>query len=356
MDQNGAITSSTSTGRDDLDGLRGLLGALGTSIREQVCLHRDGAGVGALGRVAGLVAADVIYEIDRVSEHVVVEWFAAHWPDGHPVRIVMEGVDDDVVLTYPAGTAPDAVRWICIIDPIDGTRNLMFDKRAAWVLAALAPAGGDGPAGARLADIELAVMTELPTTKQGWADQVSARRGGGPGGVDAQRIDLRSGVSQPFRLSPSQTTDVEHGFCSFAHALPDGKTLLAEIEAEVWDRLVPRRGRGRSVFEDQYLCSGGQLYEVASGRDRFVGDLRPLVAGRSGVGTVLSAHPYDVCAALVLSESGGVFEDPWGGPVDVPLDTTSPVAFMAYANPELAAIVRPAVAAALESVLGIAAH
>ena len=108
------------------------------------------------------------------------------------------------------------------------------------------------------------------------------------------------------------------------------------------------------MFEDQYLCSGGQLYEVASGRDRLVGDLRPLVAGTTDGADVLSAHPYDVCTALVLSELGGVFEDPWGGPVDVGLDTTSPVAFMAYANPELAAVVRPAVAAALESVLGLA--
>ena len=243
---------------------------------------------------------------------------------------------------------------MCIVDPIDGTRNLMFDKRAAWALTALAPAriGDDGLAGARFADIELAVMTEIPTSKQGWADQVSARRGRGPGGVVAHRVDLRSEESRPFVLSPSRALGYEHSFCSFSHALPDGKALLARIEAEVWDRLLPPSGSPRAVFEDQYLCSGGQIYEVAAGHDRLVGDLRPLVADHLGFDVALVAHPYDVCSALVLTESGGVFEDPWGRPVDVLLDTTSPVAFMAYANPGLAAAVRPAVAAAVAAVLG----
>ena len=195
-------------------------------------------------------------------------------------------------------------------------------------------------------------MTEIPTSKQGRADQVSARRGRGSGGVVARRIDVRSEASLPFVLSPSRAVGFEHGFCSFSHALPDGKAMLTAIELEVWDRLVPARATARAVFEDQYLCSAGQLYEVAAGHDRFVGDLRPLVADRLGLGGALVAHPYDVCTALVLTESGGIFEDPWGRPVDVPLDTTSPVAFMAYANPELAAEVRPALAAAITAVLG----
>jgi len=340
---------------ETIEHLRTLLRRLGATIRREVCDHRDAGGVEALRSVAGRVEADVIYRVDRVSEEAVLDWFAEHWPPDRAVQIVMEGIEDDVVVTFPRDTRPDAVEWICIIDPIDGTRNLMFDKRAAWVLTALAPAriGADGRAGARLADIEVAVMTEIPTSKQGWTDQVSARRGQGPDGVVAHRIDVRSGEVEPFVLTPSGARGFEHGFCSFSHAQPDGKALLAAIEQAVWDRLVPPRGDARSVFEDQYLCSAGQLYEVASGHDRFVGDLRPLVADHLGVTRGLVAHPYDVCTALVVTESGGVFEDPWGGPVDVPLDTTSPVAFMAYANPELAAGVRPALAAAITEVLGI---
>jgi len=54
-----------------------------------------------------------------------------------------------------------------LIDPIDGTRGIMYDKRAAWALAGVAP--NRGPA-TRLSDIHLAVMTELPTSKMGFAD------------------------------------------------------------------------------------------------------------------------------------------------------------------------------------------
>ncbi len=349
------IDEQTEPVRAAPDGLRTLLCGLGTTIRRQVCDHRTAGGVENLQSVSGTVEADVIYGVDRVSEDAVLEWFAEHWPAEQVVRIVMEGIEDDVVVTFPRDARADTVRWLCIIDPIDGTRNLMFDKRAAWVLTALAPArtGPDGLAGARLGHIELAVMTEIPTSKQGWADQVSARRGGGREGVVAHRLDLRSEQSRPFVLSPSGARDFEHGFCSFSHALPDGKALLAAIDQEVWDRLVPPGADARSVFEDQYLCSAGQLYEVATGHDRFVGDLRPLVADHLGITRGLVAHPYDVCTALVLTESGGVFEDPWGAPVDVPLDTTSPVTFMAYANSHLAEAVRPALAAALAGVLGI---
>ena len=51
--------------------------------------------------------------------------------------------------------------------------------------------------------------------------------------------------------------------------------------------------------------------------------------------------PYDICTALLLAEAGGVIEDPLGGPVKAPLDTTSPVAWVAFANAALARKIRP---------------
>ena len=35
---------------------------------------------------------------------------------------------------------------------------------------------------------------------------------------------------------------------------------------------------------------------------------------------------------MLLEEAGGVVTDPWGAPLDAPLDTTSPVAWVGYAN------------------------
>ena len=93
------------------------------------------------------------------------------------------------------------------------------------------------------------------------------------------------------------------------------------------------------MFEDEYVSSGGQLHELATGRDRFVAELRPLVAPGA-----LACHPYDVCTALVLEEAGGGVTEPWGGALDAPLDTTSPVAWVGYANRALADWIGPVLA------------
>jgi fructose-1,6-bisphosphatase/inositol monophosphatase family enzyme len=322
-----------------VEGLRALLCALGDAIRNQVVAHREAHGTAALSGVVGRVTADVTYAVDRVGEERVLAWLGAHWPADEPVRLVMEGVEDDEVVVAPAGVAPGAVRWVLVVDPVDGTRNLMVDKRPAWALTALAPADGRGRA--RLGDVAVAAMTEIPTSRQWRADQVSAVRGAGPAGVIATALDVRTGVRRPLTVRPSEATSVEHGFASFAHYLPGGKVLLATVEERLWDELHPPGAGRRAVFEDQYICSGGQLYEVLAGRDRMVADLRPLALARLGRPGELTGHPYDVCTALVLREAGGVFEDPRGGPVEVPLDTTTPVTWVAYANEGLAARVRP---------------
>ncbi len=44
---------------------------------------------------------------------------------------------------------------------------------------------------------------------------------------------------------------------------------------------------------------------------------------------------------MLLEEAGGVVTDPWGRALDVPLDTTSPVAWVGYANAALAARIGP---------------
>jgi hypothetical protein len=63
--------------------------------------------------------------------------------------------------------------------------------------------------------------------------------------------------------------------------------------------------------------------------------------------STLVCHPYDVAAALVLTESGIVYESPLGGFPDAPLDTTSPVSWLAYANEALASKLRPVLQKAL---------
>ena len=66
--------------------------------------------------------------------------------------------------------------WWIIVDPIDGTRGLMYQKRSAWVLTGVAPNRG---ADTSLRDIVLAVQTEIPLVKQHLSDQMWALKGEG---------------------------------------------------------------------------------------------------------------------------------------------------------------------------------
>jgi fructose-1,6-bisphosphatase/inositol monophosphatase family enzyme len=268
-----------------------------------------------MSAIAGETAADTIYAIDRVADDALVEWFEEHWTD---VRIVSEGLEEPVVV----GSAP---AWTVIIDTIDGTRGLMYDKRPAWCLAAAAPLEGS------LDDVVAAVMTELPTSKQGAADQLSSTRGRG---IVAERLDLRDGTKVPFDEHPSSVTNLDHSFSGLAKFFLPGKPVLAALESELF-----RRIGCEVVFDDEYISSGGQLHELMTGRDRFVADLRPLVDPNA-----FACHPYDLCTSMLLTEAGGVVTDPWGRPLDAPLDTTSPVAWVGYANETLAAQISPVLA------------
>ncbi len=320
------------------DRARRLLCGLQDSIRDAVSNARDGRAAEELAEVAAVTAADTIYRIDKISESAVLAWFEANWPSDLPVELVMEGVEDRAV-TFPVGAPVDRAAFVCILDPIDGTRGLMYDKRSAWVLAALAPRR-EGKA--TLADVQVAAMTELPTSKQWASDQISGVRGRGPSGLVAQRVDVRDGSHRPLPIRPSRALDFRHGFAALARFFPDGKELLARVEERLWRELHgPGDGGSPLVFEDQYLSSGGQIYELMIGHDRMIGDLRPLAHGKLGIESSLVCHPYDVCAAALLQEAGGVVERPDGRPLDAPLDTTSPVSWMGYANPTLAGLVRP---------------
>ena len=97
------------------------------------------------------------------------------------------------------------------------------------------------------------------------------------------------------------------------------------------------------VYSDQYICTGGQLAEVMLGRDRFVLDVRPLVYQKLGVESALACRPYDLATWLVGQQAGCVVCDPFGEPLDAPLDITTNMSFALYANQELADLLIPIV-------------
>ncbi len=257
---------------------RRLLCALQDDILATLLAARKKSSV-SFARVAGVTAADTIYQVDRLGEEAIVAWFEKNWPRAWPVELVMEGLEEGEPLTFPRGTPVARTVFKCILDPIDGTRNLMYDKRSAWTLAALAPQRG---AKTTLADLVVAAMTELPTSKQWRADQLSAVRGGGARRLLAEAIDVRGGTRKRFFPRPSPARDFQHGFASLVKFFPEGKSLLARVEEALWGELYGLSRPGASlVFDDQYLTTGSQIYELLVGHDRMIGDLRPAGAGET---------------------------------------------------------------------------
>jgi hypothetical protein len=170
---------------------------------------------------------------------------------------------------------------------------------------------------------------------------VSAVRGCGAAGVVARALDLRTGRTTAFKPQLSRAADFKHGFASLVRFFPEGKALTAQIEEALWIELYGGAKQSPLVFDDQYISTGGQLYELLIGHDRMLGDIRPLVFAKLGIASSLTCHPYDICTELILREAGGLVESPSGRLLREPLDTVSSVAWIGYANETLARQVRP---------------
>lgn len=307
-------------------------------IRNLIIKHMAQQNIESLSAVAHETAGDTIYAVDRVSEEALVALFEREFAHDTALVLIGEGLADEGHV-IPAGVKPHDAPYRVIVDPIDGTRGLMYDKRSAWILTGVAPNKGDATS---LTDIFVAVQTEIPTTKQYRSDVLWAMRGKGWG---AEGVNVLNGEIMPIVLKPSQATSIEHGFAMVSRFFPGGKIILAEIEETLVERLIGPVIPGKArLFEDQYICSGGQFYELMVGHDRFNADLRPLLDTRlqsEGKQLGICCHPYDVCTVLIAHEMGVVIEKPNGDPLDAPLDTTSPVTWVGYGNLTLQEAIAP---------------
>lgn len=323
---------------------------LGTRIRDAVLRALREAPGSHRGAVASSNAlSDVLYTIDAVADDVLVNSLKTDWLDGCPLTLIAEGVSERGDLRYGDRSGSiHGVSYRLIVDPIDGTRPLMHDKRAGWVLVGLARDRGPAEP-TTLADIEIAVMTEIPTSRQGRMDQLWAVRGQG---VQGTCEDARTGATLEFAVPrPAQSTSLVHGFASFARFVPGARDLIGRIEEDFFTRALPPQADGRSIsFEDQYMSTGGQLYELLCGRDLFIADVRGLLEPRlreAGRYRPLACHPYDLAAALIAQEAGVEVCAPDGSPLSYPLDTTTPCSWVGYANKSLRASLEPSLLATL---------
>jgi fructose-1,6-bisphosphatase/inositol monophosphatase family enzyme len=311
---------------------------LHAAVRDEIVAATERQHLEDLSTVDRVEASDTIYAIDVVGEDVVTR-FADTLAREHSFVLVAEGLE--------GRRHRDNADWVIIVDPIDGTRGLMYQKRSAWVLTGVAPNRGPDTS---LRDIVLAVQTELPLVKQHLSDQLWALRGEG---AEARRFNRLTRQSVPIRLRPSTATSIEHGYASIARFFPGGREELAAIDEAIVLGALGRPTPGKAhCFEDQYASTAGQLHELASGRDRFVADLRPLLRpllAARGAPAPLTCHPYDICTALIAEEAGVIVTDAYGRPLDAPLNVDADVAWAGYANAHVRAQIEPLLLEALRS-------
>jgi hypothetical protein len=300
----------------------------------------DDADVARESDSADQYSADTIYRIDERGEHALLDWaheWVAQLPG--PLVLIAEGLEGDGRLTFPPGADPSAAVLECIVDPIDGTRGLMYDKRSAWALAAIAPGHALLGRRPRLSDVVAAAQAELPTTRARYVDVLSATAGSEP---HRTTTDLVSGQAATRPLAPSRAANLAHGFATVSKFFPGTKEAAAWLEERLFAEVVGDHAGGAPlVFDDEYISSGGQLYELMVGHDRFVADLRPVFMAAKGLPLRLCARPYDLCTELIARRAGVAVTDPWGAPLDPPLDTITDVAWVGYANDGIRALVEP---------------
>jgi fructose-1,6-bisphosphatase/inositol monophosphatase family enzyme len=256
---------------------------------------------------------DEIFGVDERAETALLDAMQREVGTQWPGSMVLEGFDEPVAVGAAGGV------WRYLVDPVDGSRPWVAGKRSAWVLL------GAGRDARTLADLEVSVCVELPTARAAMGMVACAVRGDGPP-VVVDDVLVGDAPPRPVSLTPSTRTDLARGFVTVARFAPGGKAALGAWEDELL--------AGLETYEDPYLCSGGQLIELAAGRELAVLDPRPLVAGEFG------AHPYDLAGWLVAEAAGVIVEALPSGPLDYPLDTTTPCAWAAYANETIATELR----------------
>jgi hypothetical protein len=296
---------------DDLVPLAAELAEIGRAVRDAVLSSAPDASDADVVRVEG---GDEVFGVDARADQVLLEALVRRCAGRWPGRLVMEGLAEPAVI---GGGGP----WTFLADPVDGTRPWLAGKRSAWVLL------GAGRDAAALEDLEVGAAVEVPTRRARLGLVAWAARGGDVHAVDEELY--RPGIRHPAPLTPRRGADLHRSWVTVARFSPGQKSAIGAWEDELL--------AGLEVYEDPYLSSGGQLMGLATGGDTAVLDPRPLF------GAAFCAHPYDLAALVVARAAGVIVEALPPGPLAYPLDLTADVAWAGYANPEVAARLRPGV-------------
>ena len=295
---------------------------------------------GAIEPVA-FEGGDTIYPLDRYVEPVILQVIESWSAECKPLVLIAEGMGEDGRQIVGAGI--DAPRCRVIIDPIDGTRGLMYGKRSAWFLAAVALDRGEDT---RLADTFAAVIVELPTVKQCWVDAFVAVETRPAAGL---RTRVGGSNALPLSFQPSRAKTLKDGFAQVSNFFPGTKILAAALMERIAFAVQDESRPGcANIFDDQYISTGGQMVELLLGHDRFCCDLRPLfhtITERQSGQLVrgVECHPYDVAGTLVARQAGVILTDGFGRSLNSPLNVWHGIHWCGYANPAIQGLIQPVI-------------
>lgn len=303
--------------------------------------------MGSWGRPVAQGHSDVTFALDAATEAAVDIWLLEHAKAG-PLSLFTEDAGwrhmGPGANSEPA-PLPDFNHGgpRIIIDPVDGTRHLMFDLRPAWCVIGQA---GPGPGMPQLHELEHAILAELPDTRAARGRRLAASRGAGAVSWAVDASGKRLGPDQP--LSTDSDTRPDYGYFPFYGYHPDVRAEIHSLAGAFFERLAEyEQADIAHCYDDQYIASGGQLALLCLGTYRMICDPRPLVSARRGKSTQ-TAKPYDLAGAVLIArEAGAVVLDLDGKDLDLPLDGCTEVGFAAFANAGTHARLWPHLKAAL---------
>jgi fructose-1,6-bisphosphatase/inositol monophosphatase family enzyme len=288
----------------------------------------------SVARPIGQGAGDVTYGIDRASERVIERWLEIT-ACSQPVSLLTEETGWRHMAPSSGGArdARDVEGFDhggprIVVDPIDGTRNLMTDLRSAWTVLGIAGPGVDAP---RMSDIRGGIVCEIPDSRGARGRVLSAVRGSPcwlrdeplDGAPSTARREIRTGAD----------ARVDHGYFPFFKYLADMRPAISAIEARFFERLATHEHADvRNCYDDQYISNGGHLALLSLGTYRMIADLRAHLATLRGRPT-MTTKPYDIAGAVVCARAAGcVITDTTGRELDFPIDVTTPVSFVGWVN------------------------
>ncbi len=325
----------------DVDRLLTRLRSIHAAIRNRLVTACEQEDIEELSTIMSEDASDTYFVINGITEEVVLRQIE-QLAQERSFILIMEGVNEtgDDGIAFPLNIDPYDAELRIIINPIDGRHGLVYQKRSAWILTGVAP--NKGPA-TNITDIELALQTEIPLVKQHLSDSLWAIAGNG---IQGERYNRVTGERRSLLARPSQAKTIAQGYGSIARFFPGNRTQMASIEDALYEEILGASLQGKvQAFEDQYISTGGQLYELMMGHNRWLADLRTQAVVWQNAG--LCCHPYDLCTELIAREAGVIVTNEYGQRLHSPLDDTTNLSWMGYANPTIQQQVAPVLDAIL---------